>query len=60
MATLAESFLADLEDLSDVEDEEPQQGGPAGEGEDEEVGMGDVLVGQEAGVRAKTMQARQC
>ena len=25
MATLAESFLADLEDLSDVEDEEQQE-----------------------------------
>lgn len=29
MATLAESFLADLEDLSDVEEEEPQQGAAA-------------------------------
>ena len=37
MATLAESFLADLEDQSDVEAEEPQQAGPAGEGDDEEV-----------------------
>ena len=36
MATLAESFLADLEDLSDVEDEEPQQAA-AGDGEDAEV-----------------------
>ncbi|KAI7842324.1 hypothetical protein COHA_003964 [Chlorella ohadii] len=42
MATLAESFLADLEDLSDVEDEEPQQAGLAGEGEDEEMGGDDI------------------
>ena len=40
MATLAESFLADLEDLSDVEDEEPQQAGAAGGGEDDDAEVG--------------------
>lgn len=40
MATLAESFLADLEDLSDVEDEEPQQQQQEEEDEDQEVRLG--------------------
>jgi hypothetical protein len=42
MATLAESFLADLEDLSD---DEPEEAG-SGEGEgDEDDGMDDVSGG---------------
>ena len=35
MATLAESFLADLEDLSDDDAEEPQQQEAEGEGDEE-------------------------
>ena len=37
MATLAESFLADLDDLSDVSDQE--EGAGQDDGEDEEVGL---------------------
>ena len=37
MATLAESFLADLEDLSDVSDQE--EGAGQDDGEDEEVSL---------------------
>ncbi|PSC73830.1 U4 U6 small nuclear ribonucleo Prp31-like [Micractinium conductrix] len=42
MATLAESFLADLEDLSDDDAEEPQQQEAEGEGDEEMLG-GDEL-----------------
>ena len=37
MATLAESFLADLDDLSDVSDQE--EGAGQDDGEDEEVSL---------------------
>ena len=37
MATLAESFLADLDDLSDVSDQE--EGAAQDDGEDEEVSL---------------------
>ncbi len=57
MATLAESFLADLEDLSDVEDEEPQQAGLAGEGEDEEV-RGERLFDMSGGLAGAAVAVR--
>jgi hypothetical protein len=42
MATLAESFLADLEDLSDVEEDDEQQ---QEQEEDQEVGLGQGAPG---------------
>lgn len=53
MATLAESFLADLEDLSDEDHEEEESEQEAAEADDDGVSWGPVPIGNGSGQHAR-------